>query len=346
MTTGRRSFEHSYIMKFIKRLMRLSLLCAGMVAFAGVLWWSVLMIRPLPMQSAQIGLRISPGLSVRAIADQMVEAGVLSEPYSFVLMVKLMGSHVQAGDYVFEAPLQLMDLLSMLAHGKFQHLKVQLTEGKTFADFRDKLNTLNGIQHQTQRLSDSELMYQVSGQSQLPEGWFFPDTYFVSVQGSDLEIYQRAYTKMRNHLEQAWQSRASDLPYQNAYEALIMASIVEKETGVAAERPLIAGVFVNRLRKGMRLQTDPTVIYGIGPQFNGNITRKDLQRDTPYNTYTRNGLPPTPIALPGLAAIHAALHPAATNALYFVADGSGGHVFNATLDAHNRAVRKYQLKKK
>ena len=187
-------------------------------------------------------------------------------------------------------------------------------------------------------------MLQLSGQEASPEGWFFPDTYYVDGQGSDLDLYKRAYQGMLQRLHAAWQNRAPGLPYQTAYEALIMASIVEKETGVADERAQIAGVFVNRLRKGMRLQTDPTVIYGMGERYAGNIRRQDLLLDTPYNTYTRSGLPPTPIALPGLASIQAALHPANTNALYFVANGNGRHVFTASLEEHNRAVRKYQLK--
>jgi UPF0755 protein len=241
--------------------------------------------------------------------------------------------------------LQVMGLIDVLKHGTFDQFKLQLTEGKTFADFRQKLAQMPGIRHDTLMLSDQELMQQVSGQNDAPEGWFFPDTYFLDAQSSDLDLYKRAYQKMVQHLNQAWEQRALGLPYRTMYEALIMASIVEKETGVEEERPQIAGVFVNRLRKGMRLQTDPTVIYGMGTRYRGNISKKDLLADTPYNTYTRSGLPPTPIALPGLASIQAALHPANTNALYFVANGQGRHVFTATLEAHNQAVRAYQLKK-
>jgi UPF0755 protein len=262
-------------------------------------------------------------------------------------MVKLTGSgnKLQAGDYALNTPLQALSLLDILKHGTFDQFKLQLTEGKTFADLRQKMAQLPGIRHETMMLSDSELMKLVSGQDQHPEGWFFPDTYFLDAQSSDVDLYRRAYQKMVQHLTAAWESREPGLPYQTMYEALVMASIVEKETGVEEERPQIAGVFVNRLRKGMRLQTDPTVIYGMGTRYRGNITKKDLLADTPYNTYTRSGLPPTPIALPGLASIQAALHPAKTNALYFVANGQGRHVFTSTLDAHNQAVRAYQLKK-
>jgi len=322
-----------------------ALLAASSLALA--IWMVIFMIRPLPMASETIGMQIPAGASVRGIADQLVSAGVLTEPYSFLLMVKLSGggSQLQAGDYAFNTPLQVMSLIDILKHGTFDQFKLQLIEGKTFADFRQKLAQMPGIRHDTLLLSDSELMQQLSGQAQHPEGWFFPDTYFLDAQSSDVELYKRAYQKMVQHLSAAWQGRQAGLPYQSMYEALVMASIVEKETGVEEERPQIAGVFVNRLRKRMRLQTDPTVIYGMGARYRGNITKKDLLTDTPYNTYTRSGLPPTPIALPGLASIQAALHPAKTNALYFVANGQGRHVFTSTLEAHNQAVRAYQLKK-
>ncbi|HCU85484.1 MAG TPA: endolytic transglycosylase MltG, partial [Methylophilus sp.] len=291
--------------------------------------------------------QIPAGASVRGIADQLVAAGVLTEPYSFLLTVKVTGSggQLQAGDYALNTPLQVMSLIDILKHGTFDQFKLQLIEGKTFADFRQKLAQMPGIRHDTVMLSDSELMQQISGQAMHPEGWFFPDTYFLDAQSSDADLYKRAYQKMAQHLSAAWEAREAGLPYRSMYEALVMASIVEKETGVEEERPQIAGVFINRLRKGMRLQTDPTVIYGMGTRYRGNITKKDLLTDTPYNTYTRSGLPPTPIALPGLASIQAALHPAKTNALYFVANGQGRHVFTSSLDAHNQAVRAYQLKK-
>lgn len=334
-------------MLFIKQCLKYgaALLCLGVLALA--VWMVIFLIRPLPMASETIGLQIPAGASVRSIADQLVAAGVLTEPYSFLLTVKLTGSgsQLQAGDYALNTPLQALSLLDILKHGTFDQFKLQLIEGKTFADFRQKLAQMPGIRHDTVMLSDSELMALISGQAMHPEGWFFPDTYFLDAQSSDIDLYKRAYQKMVQHLSAAWESRQPGLPYQSLYEALIMASIVEKETGVEEERPQIAGVFINRLRKGMRLQTDPTVIYGMGTRYQGNITKKDLLTDTPYNTYTRSGLPPTPIALPGLASIQAALHPAKTNALYFVANGQGRHVFTSTLEAHNQAVRAYQLKK-
>lgn len=334
-------------MWFIKQGMKYGAALLGLGGLALGIWMVIFMIRPLPMASETIGLQIPAGASVRGIADQLVAAGVLTEPYSFLLMVKLTGSgnKLQAGDYALNTPLQVLSLLDILKHGTFDQFKLQLTEGKTFTDFRQKLAQMPGIRHDTVMLSDHELMQLISGQDQHPEGWFFPDTYFLDAQSSDVDLYKRAYQKMVQHLTAAWEGREAGLPYRSMYEALVMASIVEKETGVEEERPQIAGVFVNRLRKGMRLQTDPTVIYGMGTRYRGNITKKDLLTDTPYNTYTRSGLPPTPIALPGLASIQAALHPAKTNALYFVANGQGRHVFTSSLEAHNQAVRAYQLKK-
>jgi len=191
-------------------------------------------------------------------------------------------------------------------------------------------------------MSDAELLQAIGAQESHPEGLLFPDTYFYAPHTSDLGVLRRAYRLQHEKLLAAWETRAAGLPYRTPYEALIMASIVEKETGAAFERPQIAGVFLNRLRLGMRLQTDPTVIYGLGEGFDGNLRKVDLQRDTPYNTYTRAGLPPTPIAMPSAAAIQAALNPAKTDALYFVARGDGTHVFSSNLDAHNRAVNRYQ----
>ncbi len=335
-------------MRLIKQLFKVLSAWTVTLWFAVAIWMTIFMIRPLPLGSESVTLQIPAGASVKGIADQLVLAGVLTEPYSFLLAVKLSGSgsQLQAGDYVFNAPLQVFTLIDMLKHGTFDQLKLQLTEGKTFADLRQKLAQMPRIRQESAGYSDEALMQLVSGQATSPEGWFFPDTYFLDAQSSDLDVYKRAYQKMLRHLNEAWASRDAGLPYHTPYEALIMASIVEKETGVEEERPQIAGVFVNRLRLGMRLQTDPTVIYGIGQRYQGNITRHDLLTDTPYNTYTRSGLPPTPIAMPGLASIQAALHPAKTNALYFVANGHGRHVFTASLDEHNKAVRKYQLKKK
>lgn len=332
----------SPIKHFLLRVLALGLL----LLLAISLWMTIYFIRPLPFSTPSITLSIPAGASVRQIANTLTTHGVLSEPYSFLLAVKLTASEraLKAGDYVLNAPLQVSGLMDMLKHGTFDQRRFQIVEGKTFADMRQKMAQIPWIHHETIGWSEAEIMQKITGSPQPAEGWFFPDTYFIDAQTSDLAIYQRAYQKMQAHLARAWQQRAADLPYTHAYQALIMASIVEKETGVEIERPTIAAVFINRLRLGMRLQTDPTVIYGMGARYQGNLRRQDLLTDTPFNTYTRAGLPPTPIALPGLASIEAALHPANSKALYFVANGQGRHVFNTTLAAHNQAVRQYQLK--
>lgn len=211
---------------------------------------------------------------------------------------------------------------------------------------RAKLAKNDAVKSTIKGLSDAEVMHMVGNSEKHAEGLFFPDTFYFDRNTADTVLLKRAYESMQTKLKRAWANRGPNLPYKNSYEVLIMASIIEKETGKASERPMIAGVFLNRLRIGMRLQTDPTVIYGMGDNFNGNIRRKDLTADTPHNTYTRDGLPPTPIAMPSLASIEAALHPEKTKALYFVGKGDGSHQFSNSLVEHNRAVTKYQLKRK
>jgi UPF0755 protein len=236
-------------------------------------------------------------------------------------------------------------LLLSLNNGKSTQGSVTFIEGRTFVQMRAKLEKNDAVKQTISVLSESEILKNMGSEYAVAEGLFFPDTYYFDRNTADTVMLQRSYDAMRSKLDDAWNKRATGLPYKNSYQALIMASIVEKETGKASERPMIAGVFINRMRYGMRLQTDPTVIYGMGAQYKGNIRKKDLLTDTPYNTYTRNGLPPTPIAMPGLASIEAALHPASTKALYFVGKGDGSHAFSNNLEEHNRAVAKYQLKK-
>jgi UPF0755 protein len=234
-------------------------------------------------------------------------------------------------------------LLRLLARGQqAEQVPVRFIEGQTFFEMRKLLNEHPELGHDSKDLSEADILRAVGASETKAEGVFFPDTYLVIPGTSDLKLLQRAYSAMQRHLAKAWETRDEALPYTEPYQALIMASIIEKETGQPSERSLIASVFINRLTKSMLLQTDPTVIYGMGPQFSGNLRKVDLQRDTPYNTYTRGGLPPTPIAMPGLAAIKAALNPAASNALYFVAKGDGSHEFSVNLEDHNRAVNKYQ----
>lgn len=301
---------------------------------------------PLLLADATQTFSIKPKSGLTSVANQLVNQGVIESALPFVLLARSLNkaSSLQAGDYTLEQGITPLALLTALSKGKRMQAKITFIEGKTFKDMRTKLTSHSAIHHTIAKASEAEIMALIGVKQNHLEGLFFPDTYYFDQGTDDIVILKRAYKTMLEKLETAWQHKAPDLPYQNRHEALIMASIIEKETGKASERPMIAGVFINRLRIGMRLQTDPTVIYGMGEQFKGNIRRKDLLTDTPYNTYTRDGLPPTPIAMPSLAAINAALHPAATNALYFVGKGDGSHAFSHSLSEHNRAVAKYQLK--
>ncbi len=263
-----------------------------------------------------------------------------------VFLARLSGrdTQIKAGSYEVENGITPLALIDKLTRGDVTMQELAIPEGWTFRQFRAALDAHEGVTHLTQGLDDAAVLtaLALADSPAHPEGWFFPDTYLFAKGVKDLDILRRAHRAMKSRLASEWERRAPGVPYANAYEALIMASIVEKETGQARERPQIAGVFVNRLRRGMLLQTDPTIIYGLGASFDGNLRKRDLTTDGPYNTYTRAGLPPSPIALPGLAAIQAALKPARTDALYFVAKGDGTHEFSASLEAHNRAVNKYQ----
>ncbi|MGB8078574.1 MAG: endolytic transglycosylase MltG, partial [Gallionella sp.] len=219
---------------------------------------------------------------------------------------------------------------------------LSVIEGWTFKQLRESLNSSPDIVHTTLNLTDQEILQRIGAAENHPEGLFFPDTYYFAAGSNDLVIFKRAYQTMQKHLQQAWLTRAPDLPMKTPYEALVLASIVEKETGAPEDRSMIAAVFVNRLRRGMLLQTDPTVIYGLGDSFDGNLRKRDLLKDTSYNTYRRAGLTPTPISLPGVASLQAAMHPAKTDALYFVSRGDGSSQFSSTLTEHNRAVDRYQ----
>ena len=249
---------------------------------------------------------------------------------------------IKAGSYEIDRGVSLLELLRKLTRGDVSLTEIAFIEGWTFRQMRERLNTHPDVQHDTRGLSDEEVMRLVGAPGTSPEGWFFPDTYLFSKRSRDVDILARAHRAMQRHLAREWEARAEQLPLASPYQALILASIVEKETGKEQDRPLVAAVFVNRHRQGMRLQTDPTVIYGLGERFDGNLRKSDLLADTPFNTYTRSGLPPTPIAMPGLASLQAVLHPAPSQALYFVARGDGSSHFSQTLEEHNRAVNRYQ----
>ena len=294
-------------------------------------------------------LNFSRGSSVRTLANQLMEKGLLHNKNYFLIWGKLnrQETRLHAGEYVITPGLTLAELLDNMVAGKVVQHGIVLIEGYTFRQVLEMIQRNPVVTSKLKDLTDEEIMAALGHEGEHPEGRFYPETYYVSRGVTDIELLTRAYDEMEKVLQQEWQQREQGLPLKTPYEALILASIVEKESAIAEERPLIAGLFTNRLRKKMRLQTDPTVIYGI-ENYDGNIRFRDLRKDTPYNTYTRHGLPPTPIALPGRQAIHATLHPEKTEYLYFVAygDGSGRHVFSTNLKDHEKAVDQYQRKKK
>ena len=289
-----------------------------------------------------------PGMTLRAFARELTSRGVFPESYSFVRGVTFSGHErdLKAGEYRFRNGMNARELLDQVISGRVIEYPLILIEGWSFQQFLAAIENAPKLTHTAPKLSPRIVMEHLGQAERHPEGMFYPDTYYYSVGGADLMILARAYNKMQALLQQQWESRSGNLPFKNSYEALILASIVEKETGRVDERRLIAGVFINRLRQGMRLQSDPTVIYGMGASFDGNLRLKDLKQDTLYNTYTRAGLPPTPIAMPGKESLAAVLHPADTRALYFVARGDGSHYFSETLREHNNAVIQYQLRGK
>lgn len=291
--------------------------------------------------------RVKQGASLRSVSRQLADAGLLPEPYSFWLLGRALdkATGIHAGTYRLDKSITPVELLDKLSRGDVVTIGATFVEGVTFAEMRRSLAANPAIKQTLTGLSQAEILKRIGVQEPHPEGWFFPDTYFFAAGSSDAEILKRAHQTMKQKLNAAWEQRAPDLPYKSPYEVLIMASIIEKETGKAEERPLIASVFINRLKISMRLQTDPTVIYGMGANFDGNIRKRDLSADTPYNTYTRDGLPPTPIAMPGWGSLLAAVKPDASDKLYFVGKGDGSHYFSASLEEHNRAVAKYQLGK-
>lgn len=323
------------------KLVALAILTGSLLLSA---WTYSLLITPTKDFPVPHEFSISPGSSLRQIASELSSAGMLPNDWSFLLLAYLTRQHaaIKAGNFELTEALSPIELLNFLIQGKIKQHQITFIEGWTFTQWRQALNEHPAIQHDSLQIDEQEILRLIKAKNPRAEGLFFPDTYFFKKNDSDLAILKRAYHTMQIHLETAWQLRQPSLPLSSSYEGLILASIIEKETGVAHERNLIAGVFINRLRLGMRLQTDPTVIYGLGDKFDGNLRKIDLQTDHPYNTYTRTGLPPTPIAIPSLASIQAAFNPADTRAIYFVARGDGTSYFSTTLAEHNRAVTQYQ----
>lgn len=321
---------------------RLRLFWVVFVLLAILLYRTVLQSFELPPQGYR--LKVPRGSSWIHVAEQLAEQGFITSAMSLRVWLMLRpGEEVlRSGVFVLRPPMTLDQLVQRLAEAPDGTQPLVLIEGERFKDLRKKLADREDVRQAMSSLTDAEILAAIGAEEKHPEGLFAPNTYVIEEAERDLDILRRLYQRQKRILAEEWAGRESGLPYNNAYEALIMASIIEKETGVAEERAQIAGVFVRRLQVGMRLQTDPTVIYGVGERYKGDITRAHLREDTPYNTYRRAGLPPTPIANPGRAAIHAALHPAGGDALFFVATGDGRHIFSATLAEHNRAVNRYQ----
>lgn len=301
---------------------------------------------PLQLEpGSDVVFTIEPGTPVRRIADRLAEKGLIDRPLYLRATARFTGdaTRIQAGEYVLESGITPYRMLEKFVRGDVKQYRLAVIPGWTFDQMMGALRSHDAVEQTLEGLAAGEIMAELGYPDQHPEGRFFPDTYQFSRGRTDREVLARAYDRMQKVLAEEWENRTEGLPLDTPYEALILASIVERETGVPEERARIAGVFVERLERGMRLQTDPTVIYGMGDEYEGDIRYRDLREDTPYNTYTRGGLTPTPIAMPSRAAIHATLHPDRRGEVYFVSTGEGRHVFSKTLKEHNEAVVKYQL---
>jgi len=318
--------------------------CVLLLLIAAVAAYEWIVAAPLSLPQPAYAFTVKSGASLRSVARDLAASGVIPADWILVGWARIKGRDrtIKAGNYELVAGTTLAGLLDKLTQGDVTQTGFTIVEGWSFRDLRSALKKHPGIAPAVADLPDAELMQKIGATESEPEGMFFPDTYYFVNGATDASILVRAYRVMQQRLAASWSVRDSELPLSSPYEALTLASIVEKETGRPADRPLVAAVFINRLRQGMRLQTDPTVIYGLGEQFNGNLKRRDLDADHAFNTYTRDGLPPTPIALPGQASIDAVLHPPPTPFLYFVARGDGSSEFSTNLADHNRAVAKYQ----
>ena len=331
----------SKLVRTFARIAGVLMLIAGTAIIAGA-WW---IAQPLRLPAPTYAFDVKSGTTLRAVARELASANVLQNEYGLVLLARLRRADraIKAGNYEIGEGITLSRLLDKLTQGDVAEAGLTVVEGSTYAELIAALKSNPEIAKSAVELPATDLALRIGIPNAHLEGWFFPETYFFAKGSKDTELLARGYRLMRSRLDGAWARRAEDLPLKEPYEALILASIVEKETGNAADRPLIASVFVNRLRLGMRLQSDPTVVYGLGANFEGSLRKRDLEADSPYNTYTRDGLPPTPIALPGQASIDAVMRPPKTDYLYFVSRGDGTSEFTASLADHNRAVAKFQL---
>jgi len=335
----------------IRKLLVLLLTLFVLAAIAlGLIAWKqhAALEQPLAVTDEPLLLDVRPGDTPSGVFQRLKADGVLEDAFWLRLYwrLNLSGQSLHSGEYRLAPGMTARDMIGLWQRGEVVQYSLTLVEGWNFRQLRTALQNQPKLEQTLDGLSDADIMAKLDAPDLHPEGRFFPDTYRFTRGTSDLDLLRRAFTRLEQVLEEEWQQRAQGLPYKDAYQALIMASIIEKETGVPEERGEISGVFVRRLARGMLLQTDPTVIYGMGEAYRGRITRNDLRTPTPYNTYTNAGLPPTPIAMVGREAIRAALHPVDGSSLYFVARGDGSHVFSDTLEQHNRAVREYQLKRR
>jgi len=332
----------------VKRLLAFffaSLLVICLLASGAVIWYAN---RPLALAAPVVEFTLPPGTPMKQVAQRIQAAGVGVAPLALEWLARLTGKDraIKAGSYEVVAGLTPWNLVLKLTTGDVTQGELALIEGWNFRQLRAALAAQPDLEHDSDGLSDAEILIRIGATEAHPEGLFLPNTYLFPRHSSDLHLLQRAYRAMQAQLAQAWAARSPDIPVTSPYEALILASIVEKESGRKEDRPLVASVFANRLRAGMRLQTDPAVIYGLGTEFDGNLKKRDLQADGPYNTYMRAGLPPTPIAMPGPDALRLTLSPPASDYLYFVARGDGSSEFSRNLDEHNRAVARYQKRTK
>jgi UPF0755 protein len=328
------------MLRAIRRLIGFALMVAGLAAGAFA-WFAY---SPMSLPAGGTTLAVKQGATLRTVGRQLEDLGAVPDDRLFWWLARVtqVSFVLKPGIYKLPNGLTPDALLTKLATGKPEIAEIQFVEGSRFRDLRAQIAARQDLKPDSRSLKDGELLQTIGATEAHPEGLFFPDKYQIEPGASELEFYRRAYRAMQTRLAEAWAQRQVGVPLASPYELLIMASIVEKETGAGEERARIAGVFYNRIRANMRLQTDPTVIYGMGDAFDGNLRRRDLTTDTPWNTYTREGLPPTPIAMPGLAALLAAAQPEASGFYYFVARGDGTHYFSKSLDEHNRAVQKYQ----
>ena len=328
----------------MKRLLIWLCVALLLAATAAGAWFHGFANAALPLPQTPFEFTVRPGTSLKGLNRQLAEAGLLPDGLTLWLLGRVTdATTIQAGTYRLDKPASPLEILGKLRSGDVVLVTLTFVEGITFTEMRRQLEATKDLKATLRGLPDSEVLKQVGATETHPEGLFYPDTYRFSAGITDLEMLKKSYQAMQRKLAEAWAQRDPGLPYANPYQALIMASIIEKETGRADERALIGSVFINRLKIPMRLQTDPTVIYGMGSRYDGNIRKRDLSTDTAYNTYTRDGLPPTPIAMPGWGSLLAAVKPAQSDKLYFVGRGDGSHYFSRSLDEHNRAVAKYQL---